>query len=181
MSIVLSRSDVIVNGVRSRVLQSGPAWSEEAAVFVHGNPGFSADWDDLAARAGEFIRCVAPDMPGFGEADRPDDFDYTVEGYAAYLDGLLSELNVRKTHLVLHDFGGPWGLAWAIKNPDALLSLTLINTGALPGYTWHRAAQIWRTPVVGEAFMASATRTAFHLLIKPGNPRGLPVEFVDAL
>jgi pimeloyl-ACP methyl ester carboxylesterase len=176
-----NRSDYTVNGVRCRVLQTGPSASEEAAVFIHGNPGFSADWDDIATRAGRFMRCVAPDMPGYGDAERPDSFNYTVEGYADYLDGLLAQLAVRKVHLILHDFGGPWGLAWAIRNRDAVRSLTLINTGLLPGYTWHRAAQIWRTPGVGEAFMAAVTRTSFHLLMKPGNPRGLPAEFVDAM
>ena len=40
----------------------------------------------------------------------------------------MTKLGVRKAHLVLHDFGGPWGLAWALANSRALASLTLITT-----------------------------------------------------
>ncbi|MDP8953075.1 MAG: alpha/beta fold hydrolase [Actinomycetota bacterium] len=76
-------------------------------VFSHGNPGSSRDWERLSSRAGEFGRAVAPDMPGFGRADKPEDFDYTVEGYARHLDGVMVELGIRRAHLVVHDFGGP--------------------------------------------------------------------------
>jgi pimeloyl-ACP methyl ester carboxylesterase len=178
---VLRLAEVTVDGVRSPVLQGGPASGEEAVVFVHGNPGFSRDWEDLLERVGKFARCFAPDMPGFGQSDRPSNFDYSVPGYARHLVALIEKLGVRKAHLVLHDFGGPWGLAWALANPAALASLTLINTGVLPGYSWHYLAPIWRMPVLGEIFMASTTRAGFHLLLKHGNPRGLPKPFIDSM
>ena len=165
---MLRLSEVMVDGVRSPALQGGPATSEEAVVFVHGNPGFSRDWEDLLERVGEFSRCLAPDMPGFGQADRPEEFNYTVSGYARHLGGLLTKLQVQRAHLVLHDFGGPWGLAWALANPTALASLTLINTGVLPDYHWHYLARVWRAPMLGEIFMASTTRLGFHLLLKHG-------------
>ena len=58
-------------------------------MFVHGNPGTGADWQDLMSSVGEFARAVAPDMPGFGDADKPKDFDYTVPGYSRHLAGVL--------------------------------------------------------------------------------------------
>jgi pimeloyl-ACP methyl ester carboxylesterase len=176
---MLQTRDVVVDGVRSPVLQGGPTDAEEAVVFVHGNPGFSQDWKNLSERVSEFSRTVAPDMPGFGDADKPEDFDYTIDGYARHLEGLLCKLGVRRAHLVLHDFGGAWGLAWAAAHLSALASLTLINIGVLPGYRWHFLARIWRTPVIGEIFMATTTRTGFRLLAKIGNPRGLPRSSVD--
>jgi pimeloyl-ACP methyl ester carboxylesterase len=178
---MLRRSEPTIAGVRTVVMQSGPEASEEAIVFVHCNPGFSRDWEDLMERAGAICRCVAPDMPGFGRSDKPETFDYTVEGYARHLGALLTHLAVRRVHLVLHNFGGPWGLTWAVDNPSALASLTLINTGVLPGYRWHLFARLWRTPVIGEAVMATMTRSGFHILIKRGNPHGLPKAFVDAM
>jgi pimeloyl-ACP methyl ester carboxylesterase len=83
---------------------------------VHGNPGSSLDWARLAREVGEFGRAVAMDMPGFGAADKPPHFDYSVPGYARFLGRLLSERRIRRAHLVLHDFGGPWGIAWAAAN-----------------------------------------------------------------
>jgi pimeloyl-ACP methyl ester carboxylesterase len=87
-AIVLRLSEVMVDGVRSPALQGGPATSEEAVVFVHGNPGFSRDWEDLLERVGEFSRCLAPDI-------RPEEFNYTVDGYARHLGDLLTKLQVR--------------------------------------------------------------------------------------
>ncbi len=163
--------EVSVRGIRSPVLTAGPPDSAEAVVFVHGNPGPADDWRDLLARAGELGRAVAPDMPGYGRADAPKDFTYSVDGYAAWLAALLDQLGITRAHIVAHDFGGPWALTWAARNPDALASATLINTGVLIGYRWHRYARIWRTPVLGEVFQATTGRPAFRLLLGRENPR----------
>ncbi|MFL5842975.1 MAG: alpha/beta fold hydrolase [Thermoleophilaceae bacterium] len=176
----LTTESVPVNGVRSPILQAGSRDRGEAVVFVHGNPGPAADWRGLLSQTGEFARAVAPDMPGYGGADKPRGFRYTVDGYADHLGGLLDALDISRAHLVLHDFGGPWGLAWAARHPEAFASATLINTGVLPDYKWHRYARIWRTPVVGELFQLTATRGAFRLLVGRENPRLQP-DAIDHL
>lgn len=176
------RSDAIrVQGMRSPVIEAGPSGAAEAAVFVHGNPGSSRDWERLVAAVGEHGRAVALDMPGFGQADKPDTFDYTIEGYADFFDAALTELGVERAHVIMHDFGGPFGLAWATRHPEAFASAVLINTGVLIDYRWHVLARVWRTPVLGELFQATATRPGFRLLLRRGNPRGLPREFVDRM
>jgi pimeloyl-ACP methyl ester carboxylesterase len=172
-------TSVSIDGVRSPLLEVGPADAREAVVFVHGNPGSTRDWDNLARCVGEFGRGVAMDMPGFGAADKPANFDYSVTGYARYLGRLLVERGVQRAHLVMHDFGGPWGLAWAAANPQAIASVTCINTGVLSDYRWHYLARIWQTPVLGEVFMATTTKAGMRLLLRHGNPRGLPAEYFD--
>ena len=176
----LTTTAVTVKGVRSPVLQAGEPGESEAVVFVHGNPGPKEDWEDLLERTGEFGRAVAPDMPGYGAADKPADFAYTSDGYAQHLAGILDQLGVTKVHLVAHDFGGAWGLVWAVQHPDAFASATLINTGVLLDYKWHRLARIWRTPGLGEAFMATTTKPAFRMLLSHDNPR-LPASAIDRL
>jgi pimeloyl-ACP methyl ester carboxylesterase len=170
------QGEVSVGGVRSPTLEAGPEGAAEAAVFVHGNPGSVHDWARLVAATGEHGRAIALDFPGFGDADRPEDFDYTVEGYAAHLDGALAQLGVERAHLVLHDFGGPWGLQWAVDHPDAYASTTLVDTGVLIGYHWHVLAKIWRTRGLGEFFFALTTRPAMRRALKRGQPRPLPDE-----
>jgi pimeloyl-ACP methyl ester carboxylesterase len=170
-----------VQGVRSLVRYAGPAHATEAVVFVHGNPGSSEDWTELLEQAGELMLAVAPDMPGYGKADRPVDFDYTVEGYARHLAGLVDALGVSRVHLVLHDFGGPWGMAFGASRPQQIASLSLINTGVLPDYRWHKYARIWRTPIVGELFQRIGTRRALHALMNLDNPKPLPKAFVDRM
>jgi pimeloyl-ACP methyl ester carboxylesterase len=176
----VSRTVVTHNGISSPVLTAGPRNATEAVVFLHGNPGPAEDWRDLVSRAGEFALALAPDMPGYGGADKPKNFRYTIDGYASHLNGLLQCLRVTRAHLVLHDFGGPWGLAWAVSHPRAFASVTLINTGVLPDYRWHHWARVWRTPMLGELFQLTTTRAALRFLLGRENPR-LPREQLDRL
>jgi menaquinone-9 beta-reductase len=178
---VVERSRIEVDGLSTPMSAVGPSDADEAVVFVHGNPGSSRDWDDLLTRVAPFARGVALDMPGFGRGARPVDFEYTIEGYARFLGSALDQLDVRRAHLVLHDFGGPWGLEWAIANPERVASVTLIDTGVFLDYSWHYLARIWRTPVAGELFQKSTTRSGLRMALKHGNPRGLPVPFVDRM
>jgi pimeloyl-ACP methyl ester carboxylesterase len=172
---------VTVAGVSSPVARAGPEDAREAVVFVHGNPGSWRDWEQVMPSVAELARVVAPDMPGFGGADRPRELPYTVEGYARHLDGLLTRLGIDRAHLVLHDFGGPWGLEWAIGHRDRVGSVTLVNTGVLVRYRWHVLARIWRTPVLGELFQATTTRSGVKLLLNARNPKPLPDAFVNRL
>jgi pimeloyl-ACP methyl ester carboxylesterase len=167
-------------GARVRVLDAGPRGAE-GVLFVHGNPGSLDDWTALAGAAAAVTRAVALDMPDFGETVAPPGFRHGVPGYADFLDEARTALGLERVHLVGHDFGGPFALAWAAAHPDALASVTLIGTGILPGYRWHRLARLWRTPVLGELFQALATRWGFRRSVSANEPRGLPREFVDRM
>lgn len=173
---VVATTSATVGGVRSPILQAGDAAASEAVVFVHGNPGPGEDWRSLLSETSEFARAVAPDMPGYGGADKPKDFPYSSLGYAEHLGGVLDQLGISRAHLVLHDFGGAWGLTWAVNHPDAVASVTLINTGVLLDYRWHKFARLWRTPGLGELFAATTTRPAFKALVGRENPRLLAAE-----
>jgi pimeloyl-ACP methyl ester carboxylesterase len=174
-------AEIRVNGVRAPLLEAGDGSARAATVFVHGSPGSSRDWTALLSEAGAFGRALALDMPGFGRADKPADFEYTVPGYARWLEAALVQLGVAEVQLVLHDFGGPWGLAWAAARPAAVRSVVLINTGVQPGYRWHYMARIWRARGLGELSMLTATRAGFRLGLSMSNPQGLPREFVDRM
>ena len=173
--------EVTVDGVRSPLIQAGPADDSEAIVFLHGNPGSRLDWQDLVGRVGEFGRAVAFDMPGFGQADKPRNFDYTVEGYAGFIEGALEQLGVERVHLVVHDFGGPWGWAWASQHTDRLGSVVAINTGMLSGRKWHKLARIFRTPVRGELVMALTRRHQLEQALTGNGTVPLPGEFLDRI
>ncbi len=181
MTSLVTESVLEVGGIRTQLRSAGDPAATEAVVFVHGNPGSSRDWTGLLEAVGPVARGLAWDAPGFGHADKPASFDYTVDGYARFIAEALETLGVERVHLVVHDFGGPWGLRWAVDHPDQFASVVLINTGVLLNYSWHALAKIWRTPLVGELFMATATRPAFRMLMKIGNPRGLPPDFVDRM
>jgi pimeloyl-ACP methyl ester carboxylesterase len=177
----LRHGRVEVGGGSSPMIEAGPEDAREAIVFVHGNHGSSSDWTALVEAAGELGRALAVDMPGFGRADAPTGFGYQVSSYADFLDGALEQLGVDRAHLVLHDFGGPFGLLWGVQHPQAWASVVLINIGVMPGYTWHSMAKRWRTPVLGELVQAWIPRWGWRRTMQKSSPRGLPEDFVDKM
>jgi len=172
---------VEVDAIGSPVIEAGPDGDREAVVFVHGNPGSRTDWTALVSAVGALGRAVALDMPGFGQADKPRRLPYEVPSYARFLQGAMEQLGIERAHLVLHDFGGPFGLMWGLEHPDAWASVVLINVGVLPGYRWHQMARRWRTPVLGELMNAWVPRWAWRRAMQRQNPKGLPLEFVDKM
>jgi pimeloyl-ACP methyl ester carboxylesterase len=174
----MQTADHVVEGVRCAVYDSDPG-KREAVVFVHGNPGPMDDWEGLAPAVAACSRVVAMDMPGYGRADHPRNFDYTVEGYGRYLGGLLDQLGVERAHLVVHDFGGAWGLRWAVDHPSHLGSLTLVNFGIFEGYKWHGFARIWQTPILGEIAQLTTTKWGMKRAINGMSPKPMPDAFFD--
>lgn len=172
---------VNAGGIAAPGLEAGPREAGEAVVFVHGNPGSSSDWTALVAATGQFARAVALDMPGFGKAAVPGGFDYHVRSYAAFLQDALRGLGIERVHLVLHDFGGPFGLFWGVEHPREWRSVALLNIGVLPGYEWHSLARRWRTPLLGELIQAWIPRWAWRRMMAASNPKGLPPQFVDKM
>lgn len=180
MAEVLER-ELVVGGLRTRLLEAGPDDAHDAVVFLHGNPGSAEDWRELAGKVGELGRAVAFDLPGFGRADAPRRFDYRIEGYGEFIDAALAELGIERAHLVMHDFGGPFGFAWAAANPERLASAVLFNTGLGTARKWHRFARLWRRPVVGELVMLATRRRRWRETMNAGDAQPLPSGFADRM
>lgn len=177
----MRRTRLVIDEIGTPVVQAGDTDATEAAVFVHGNPGAAEDFLALVEATGRHGRAIAMDMPGFGRADTPPDWPATVDAYGAHLGYLLDHLGVQTAHLVLHDFGGPFGIRWLVDHPDRVGSVVLVNAAGMPGYSWHRLARIWRTPVAGEALMARVPRALFRLMLREGNPTPIPRHHVDRM
>jgi pimeloyl-ACP methyl ester carboxylesterase len=181
---MISASTLTIGDIRSPVLTCGPDNAREGVVFVHGIPGPKEDWVGLMGRLPPHVRAVAPDMPGFGAASRPRHFDYTVQGYSAYVAACLEQLGIDQGHLVLHDFAGWWGLTFATGHPDLVRSLTLINTG-IPAenarWHWHWHARVWQTPVLGKLYFMLSNRFLVKWALNSANPRPFPDEFVNRI
>jgi pimeloyl-ACP methyl ester carboxylesterase len=174
-------SSIPVGGVLTRLLEAGPHQASEAVVFIHGNPGSASDWTGLVEEAGRLGRAVAFDLPDFGQTVAEPGFTNTVDEYATFVGEALETLGITSARLVLHDLGGPIGLTWAASNPEWVAAVTLINTGLLLDYKWHRMARVWQTPGLGGLTNAVVTRRVFRRLITAPEPRGLPPEFVDGM
>jgi haloalkane dehalogenase len=98
-------------------------------VLIHGTPTWSLDWRHVLAGLQDRARLIALDHLGFGLSDRPAGADYTPHGHARRTTAALEALvPTGKLHLVVHDFGGPFALGWALANPERLASLTILNS-----------------------------------------------------
>lgn len=177
----LRRRRPIIAGIGTPIVEAGPPTSSEAVVLVHGNPGSAEEFAALVGGLGASTRAVAVNLPGFGEAHRPDDFSHTVAGHARHLGRVLDTLGIERAHLVLHDFGGAWGLRWAADHPGRTGSVVVMNAAGMPGYRWHKLARAWRLPGLGELVMAATSRPVFRAVLGEGNPTPLPSDDLERM
>ncbi len=121
-----SGHEFTADGLASFTLDEGEG---AAVVCLHGVPSSSFLYRKVVPElAGHGLRGVAFDFPGLGLAERPVDFDYSWSGLARWTGAALDALGIERCHLVVHDIGGPIGFEWAIRNPERVLSLTVLNT-----------------------------------------------------
>lgn len=97
-------------------------------LFSHGTPTWSYEWRHLVKALSGAFRCVAVDHLGFGLSPRPATADYRPEAHAARFSRLVDALGLERYHLVVHDFGGPFALDEALRRPERVASLTVINS-----------------------------------------------------
>lgn len=119
-------------GARMHFIEEGRG---EPVVMLHGNPTWSFFFrgliDELAAASR--YRLIVPDHIGCGLSDKPDDahYSYRLDRRVSDLESLLDHLEAReRLTLVLHDWGGMIGMAFAAKHPDRIARLVVMNTAA---------------------------------------------------
>ncbi|MDO8806387.1 MAG: alpha/beta fold hydrolase [Elusimicrobiota bacterium] len=120
-------------------------------VMLHGNPSWSFYYRNLALALRGGSRVIAPDHIGCGLSDKPGDgsYDYTLKSRVDDLEFLLDSLDIKSNiTLVVHDWGGMIGMAYAVRHPERIEKLVILNTGAflLPGgKTFPPALRLCRT------------------------------------
>jgi len=109
----------------------------DPVVCLHGNPTWSFYYRNLVTALRSDHRVVVPDHMGCGLSDKPTDseYEYLLERRVQDLEALLDHLELERVTLVLHDWGGMIGLAWATRHKDRVARLVILNTSGfrLPG------------------------------------------------
>lgn len=140
-------------------------------LLLHGNPDSSELWRPVIERLSARYRCLAPDLPGFGRSDTLDAFDGSLDAMADWVDHFLVSMNVNgPLFLAAHDFGGIFGLSWAIRYPGKVRAIAAGGFPFFPDYRWHFWGRVWRTPVLGELSMACMNRWLFSRELRRGGP-----------
>ena len=129
--------------------------------------------DALAARG---LYAVAPDLPGFGDAE-PDP-PGTWERHVEALERIRVEEDLGKVALVGHDWGGLIGLRWACDHPERCGPWWPPTPASSPTASWHDMAKAMRTPGEGEELVDGITRESFGQLLGAVSS-GIDDEAVD--
>ncbi len=102
--------------------------SDHVVVMVHGNPAWSFYFREIITCLSRSFRCIAPDHIGFGLSDKPFDWDYYPESHSDNFRTFLDQIDTDSITLIVQDWGGPIGLSYAIKYPEKVKSLVIMNT-----------------------------------------------------
>jgi haloalkane dehalogenase len=103
----------------------------DPVVLVHGTPSWSFEWRAIVPEVARTHRVLAWDALGFGRSDKPPDGAYAPCDHARRLGLWLDAVAPGEAvHLVVHDFGGPFGLGWAVDRPERVRSVAALNTFA---------------------------------------------------
>ncbi|MFT3694536.1 MAG: alpha/beta hydrolase [Kofleriaceae bacterium] len=144
-------------------------------VFLHGNPDTHSVWaTTIGGLPG--VRCIAPDIPGFGKTAAQQDL--SLESQGEWVAGLCDALKLDRIHLVVHDVGGVYGLAFATLHPKRLRALTIMNTIFFPDYKWHFWGRVWRTSRLGELAMKLSAKFLFISQLRRGSPT-MPRDYAE--
>jgi haloalkane dehalogenase len=135
-------------GYRMHVVDEGTG---APVLLLHGEPTSSFLWRNVVpplVAAGH--RAVAPDLIGFGRSDKPADSGwYSYDRHVASVERLVEVLGLRGMTLVVHDWGGPIGLRFAVEHEELVDRLVILDTGIgggrPPSDTWLRFREVVRT------------------------------------
>ncbi len=107
----------------------------DVILFVHGTPTWSFLYRDFIKKLSKNYRCIAVDHLGFGLSGKPHIFAGRPQEHAQNLSDFIQQLDLQNITLVVHDFGGPIGLAAALDQPDRIKQVVLFNT-----WLWETAS-----------------------------------------
>ena len=138
---------ISINGNNLSFLDQGQG---KAVVMLHGNPTWSFYYRNLVKQLQGSYRVIVPDHMGCGFSDKPQDYSYTLKTHIDNLETLLAELNIKKFSLVVHDWGGAIGMGMAVRYPERVESIVILNTAAFRSQRIPLRISICRIPLLGD-------------------------------
>jgi cis-3-alkyl-4-acyloxetan-2-one decarboxylase len=164
-----SRYFELAPGVRQHYVDEGPSGGGESTILcVHGNPTWSFYYRSIVSRFRDTHRVVAVDHVGCGLSDKPQQYRYTLEQHTDNLVRLIDALDLKRTTMVVHDWGGAIGLGVAVKRLERFRNVMVLNTAAFPPPYIPKRIALCRVPWLGSIAIRYANafaRAAIYMAI----------------
>ena len=142
---------VDVLGSRMHYVEAGAG---DPVLFLHGNPTSSYLWRNVMPHLDGVARCIAPDLIGMGQSDKPD-LEYRFVDHARYVDAFIEAMGLERVTLVIHDWGSALGFHYAHRHEANVKGIAFAEAIVRP-LTWdewprtvRQLFQQFRTPDVG--------------------------------
>lgn len=148
LDIELYRREVVLSEkprLKLSAIDIAPPAPARTLVFIHGFGGHAAQWINQLRHFSTDSRCIALDLRGFGQSDKPAEAKYVMEEFVSDIDQALNVLGVNEPFTLLgHSFGGAVVTDYALAHPERVTKLVLVASA-------------------GEYDLYPASRMALHL------------------
>jgi pimeloyl-ACP methyl ester carboxylesterase len=175
--------DVNARGARVRFIEAGKG---PTLLLIHGYLASHVTWEDALGALSLRFRVIAPDLPGFGESEKPSAsrYPYTCDAFAESLVDLVAALGLTRVSVCGHALGGAVALVMAADHPDVVDRLVLVSPTVYP-VNIDPIVRLAMQPLVGPIFFkqlygARLFRTHFQKYVY-GPLAGVSLERVDYL
>ncbi len=182
----IQNQSATVAGMRIHYLTAG--YTGSPVVLLHGGGIDSAtlSWELLIGPLGESHRVFAPDLPGYGQSDKPD-VQYNTDFYVDFLAHFLDALQLPKVSLVGLSMGGGIALGFTLRFPERVEKLVPVDPyGIMPKVAWHNLSYLYVMTPLNELsyWLFKRSRSTVRASLRSSlisNPERLTDDLVDRL
>lgn len=139
--------DVGARGARIRFYETGGG---PPLLAIHGYLWSGTVWEDASPFLARDLRVIVPDLPGFGESEKPSPsrYPYGYEAFTESLVDLVAALGVGRVSVCGHSMGGAIALMLAAHHPDLVEKLVVVDPIVYPSRR-GTATSVATLPVLG--------------------------------
>ncbi|HVP80269.1 MAG TPA: alpha/beta hydrolase [Thermodesulfobacteriota bacterium] len=129
------------------------ATDKPVVLLLHGFPTSSFQYRELIPRLADRYRVVAPDLPGFGFTEVPEQrrYKYSFDSLAHTTLAFTEALGLKRYALYVFDYGAPTGFRLAMGRPERITAIVSQNGNAYEeglGDAWAPIQRYWREPTL---------------------------------
>jgi pimeloyl-ACP methyl ester carboxylesterase len=167
--------DVAARGARIRFVEAG---NGPPLVLLHDYLSSHLAWEDVLPRLSERFRVIAPDLPGFGESEKPSPsrYRYDFDAFCESIVDLVAAVGLGRVSLCGHAMGGAVALTLAATHPHVVDKLVLVNPLVYPPRP-DALSRIASVPLLGplvfkQLYGRTLFRSRFLAHARPGGNGG---------